>query len=64
MKQEMIEQLKSIETVMEFEQSGDVITETLTAGPKVVKEKYTIGKESQLKTWDDNTVTVSLITQL
>ena len=58
MPQEMMEKLKGVETTMEFEQNGDVIKETFTAGPKVTRENYTIGKESEFNTWDDKTVKV------
>ena len=58
MPEELIQKMKDFETFMEFEQNGDTINETLSIGPKVIKESYIVGEESEFKTWNDQTVKV------
>ena len=55
---ELIEKMKDVETIMEFEQTGNTIKEKLTVGEKVTNEVYTLGQESEFNTWNNDKVNV------
>lgn len=47
---EIIEQVKDLKSISEIEQNGDDFKITITTGPKVMVNKFTIGKETEMET--------------
>ncbi|TRZ03162.1 hypothetical protein DNTS_014551 [Danionella cerebrum] len=47
---EMIEKGKDIKSVSEIEQNGNVFKVTITTGPKVIINTFTIGQETEIET--------------
>lgn len=50
MPDEVIQQVKAIKSISEIEQNGDDFKITTTTGPKVMVNKFTIGKETEMVT--------------
>lgn len=47
---EVIQHVKSLTSTSEIEQNGNDFKVTITTGPNVIENKFTIGKETEMQT--------------
>lgn len=57
----MIEQSKEIKSISEIEQIGDHFKVTITTGPKVLVNSFTVGQQTELETITGEKVKVGMI---